>query len=275
MKLSEYTAGLQPLARRPFPTHYSRGAQKRAEVVFNTVKGGFDYLNRFFPQESSLPLLVLNSRDWKKRLGPAIPYGAPLLLFDMLHTGVGYDDSVLETLRPGYKKAPKQLKTKLASLLGGDEMAFEKALQVLLDFGLIHELTHSFGDASRVGFNSNWLVEFFGDYLMYSHMRESWKDKALIVDALADIYYEGAKPLIKYTRLEDFETIFNPRGFRDLLLNFVWFHGKFLRIIREIYEKKGESFITETIENFRDPNTSMVEKMETQFSDFGERFAKP
>jgi hypothetical protein len=123
-------------------------------------------------------------------------------------------------------------------------------MQMLFDHLVVHEFTHGFQEKTRVRLGAAWLSELFADYTAYAFLKrfEAKFSKDLrVIELLARVMYEGGKPLVKHTSLEDFERLYARVGF----LNYVWYHGKFLMGVFELYERYGESFIGNLIEAFK------------------------
>jgi hypothetical protein len=121
---------------------------------------------------------------------------------------------------------------------------------MLFDHLIVHEFTHGFQEKTRVRFGAAWLSELFADYTTYAFLKrfEAKFSKDLrVIEVLARVMYEGGKPLVKHTSLEDFERLYARVGF----LNYVWYHGKFLLGVFELYERYGESLIGNLIETFK------------------------
>jgi hypothetical protein len=95
-----------------------------------------------------------------------------------------------------------------------------------------------------------WLSEFFADYTMYAFLKRfeaKFSEDSRVIEVLAKVLYEGGKPLVKHTSLEDLDR--DPLG--GGFLNYVWYHGKFLLGVFDLYERYGESFIDNLIDTFK------------------------
>jgi hypothetical protein len=248
--LEEYVKGLTPLKGKVVQTYYSSGASKRASELAAWAEGSYLFLKEFFKVDADLTLLVLDSEDWKKRT--SIPYGVFFSDRGVVHLAA---DPIVETpamkmLSPMFDNCPESLKEALASEVGFKENSFAHAIRILWDEFTVHEFTHAFCQKTRVFFGAAWLGEFFADYTTHAFLKrfETKFSKDLRMnEVLAKVIYEGGKPLVKHTSLEDFDELYLGVG----VLNVFWYHGKFFLGVFELYERYGESFISNLIDTFK------------------------
>jgi hypothetical protein len=248
--LEDYVKGLNPLKGKIVQTYYSSGARKRASELAARADSSYQFLKEFFKVDADLALLVLNSKDWSKRAS-FLPYG--VLFSDMggaIHLTADVETPAIQMLSPMFDNCPEPLKKSLTSEVGCKETSFTRAIQILWGHLIVHELTHGFQQKTRVSFGAEWLSEFFADYTMYAFLKRSktkFSKDLRVIEVLASVMYEGGKPLVKQTSLEDFERLYERLGF----LNYMWYHGKFLLGAFKLYERYGESFISNLIDTFK------------------------
>jgi hypothetical protein len=246
--LEEYVKGLNHLKGKVVQTYYSFGFRKRASELAARADSSYQFLKEFFKVDADLALLVLNSKDWSRRT--SVPYGMLFSEMGAVNLSADVETPAIRMLSPMFGNCPKPLRESLTSEVGGKEKSFIGAIQILWDDLTVHEFTHGFQEKTRVNFGAAWLGEFFANYTMYAFLKrfETKFSKDLrVIEVLAKVMYEGGKPLVKHTSLEDFEKLYARVG----VLNYVWYHGKFLLGVFELYERYGESFISNLIDTFK------------------------
>lgn len=246
--LEEYVKGLDVLKIEIVPTYYSPGTRERAYELASKADRSYAFLKGFFKADTDLILLVLNSDDWSKRT--TIPYGALFADLGAIHVGSNLAGApAIESLSPMFDKCPEALKKSLISAVGYEEAAFSHAVQTMFDNLVVHEFTHGFAAKRRISFGAAWLDEVFANYTTYAFLKRferEYEKELRIFEILSKVFYEGGRPLIKHTSLEDFERLYVRVGW----LNFVWYFGKFFVGVFELFNKYGESFINNLIETF-------------------------
>jgi len=246
--LEDYVKGLSSLKTKTIQTYYSSGAGKRASQLAAKADSSYLYLKGFFKVDADLALLVLSSEDWSKRT--SFPYGVLFSDMGAIHLTADVETPAIRMLSPMFDNCPKPLRESLTSEVGRKETSFTHAVQMLFDHLIVHEFTHGFQEKTRVRFGAAWLSELFADYTMYAFLKRfevKFSKDLRVIEVLARVMYEGGKPLVKHTSLEDFERLYARVGF----LNYVWYHGKFLMGVFELYERYGESLIGNLIETFK------------------------
>jgi len=246
--LEEYVKGLDALKMKVVQTYYSPGTRERASKLASMADKSYAFLKGFFKADADLSLLVLDSNDWSKRL-PTIPYG--LLVTDMgvIHLAAETEAPAVKALSPMFDNCSESLKNSLTSAMDNEKAAFNKALQTWFDHFIVHEFTHGFCEKRRISFGATWLNELFANYTTYAFLKRfeaEYKKDLSISKIVSKIVYQGGRSLIKHSSLEDFDRLYARVG----LVNFIWYHGKFLLGVFELYEKYGESFIGNLIETF-------------------------
>jgi hypothetical protein len=246
--LEDYVKGLNTLKGKFIRTYYSSGARKRASELAAKADSSYLFLKEFFQVDADLALLVLNSKDWSKRT--SAPYGVLFSDMGAIHLTADVETPAIKMLSPMFDNCPKPLRESLTSEVNQKEKSFTYAVQMLWDHLTVHEFTHGFQEKTRVRFGAPWLSEFFANYATYAFLKRfeaKFRKDLRVLEVLAKVMYEGGKPLVKHRSLEDFERLYARVGF----LNYVWYHGKFLLGVFELYKKYGESFIRNLIDTFK------------------------
>jgi len=247
--LEEYVKGLDVLKIKIVPTYYSSGVRERASKLASMADRSYAFLKGFFKADADLALLVLNSDDWSKRQ-PTVPYGVPFTDLGAIHLAADIETPAIQALSPMFDNCPKTLKKSLTSAVSIEKAPFTKALQILFDYLVVHEFTHGFQEKRRIRFGAAWLSELFANYTTYAFLKRfetEYKKDLDICEIVLKATYEGGRPLVKHTSLEDFERLYIRVGF----LNYVWYHGKLFIGVFELYNKYGESFISTLIDTFK------------------------
>jgi hypothetical protein len=166
-----------------------------------------------------------------------------------------------------FDNCPEELKKALTSAVGHKKAPFNQAMQTLFDRLIVHEFTHGFQEKTRIRFGAAWLSELFANYTTYAFLKrfeaECRKDLHMI-EAVVRVMYEGGRPLVKHTSLEDFERLYARVGF----LNYVWYHGKFFMGVFELYSKYGESFINNLIDTFKVTDDIIAKRIDVSCKGF-------
>jgi len=257
--LEEYVKGLDILKIKIVQTYYSPGTRERASQLASMAERSYAFLKGFFKADVDLALLVLNPEDWNKRQ-PTIPYGTPFADLGAVHFAAGIAKPLIEALAPVFANCPSKLKKSLISAVGQKEAAFSPAVQTFLDNLVVHEFTHGFCEKRRINFGAAWLSELFANYTAYAFLKRfeaEYSNEVRIFETLSRIFYEGGRPMVKHTSLEDFERLYVRMG----LLNFVWYHGKFFIGVFELYSKYQESFINNLIDTFEVTDDILAQKI--------------
>jgi hypothetical protein len=167
----------------------------------------------------------------------------------VIHLAAETETPAIKALSPMFHNCPEALKRSLISAVGYEKAAFNKALQTWFDHFIVHEFTHGFCEKRRISFGAAWLGELFANYTTHAFLKRfeaEYKKDLSISKVVSKIVYQGGRPLVKHVSLEDFERLYARVG----LLNFIWYHGKFLVGVFELYERYGESLIGNLIETF-------------------------
>jgi hypothetical protein len=227
--------------------------------------GSYTFLKGFFKADADLVLLVLNSNDWSKRT--SFPYGVLFSEMGAIHLTADVETPAIKSLSPMFDNCPEELKKALTSAVGHKKAPFNQAMQTLFDRLIVHEFTHGFQEKTRIRFGAAWLSELFANYTTYAFLKrfeaECRKDLHMI-EAVVRVMYEGGRPLVKHTSLEDFERLYARVGF----LNYVWYHGKFFMGVFELYSKYGESFINNLIDTFKVTDDIIAKRIDVSCKGF-------
>ena len=267
--LEEYVKGLDALRIKVVQTYYSPGACERAYKLASMADRSYAFLKDFFKADADLALLVLNSDDWSKRT--SFPYGVLYADMGAVHLTADIETPAIKSLSPMFDNCPQDLRKSLTSAVGDEEATFTRALQTLFDHLVVHEFTHGFQEKRRISFGAAWLSELFADYTTYAFLKRfeaEYKKDLRVVEIVAKTMYEGGRPLVKYTTLEDFERLYARVGF----LNYAWYHGKFFMGVFELYSKYGEPFINNLIDTFEVTDESLAQRIGRSCKDFKQWF---
>jgi hypothetical protein len=267
--LEEYVKGLDTLKIKVVQTYYSPGTRRRAYKLASMADRSYAFLKGFFKADADLALLVLNSDDWSKRT--SFPYGVLYSEMGAVHLTADIETPAIKSLSPMFDNCPQALKKSLTSAVGHEEATFTRALQILFDHLIVHEFTHAFQEKRRIRFGAAWLSELFADYTTYAFLKRfeaEYKKDLRLVEMVTKTMYEGGRPLVKYTSLEDFEKLYTRVGF----LNYAWYHGKFFIGVFELYNKYGESFINNLIDTFEVTDDTLVQKIGRSCKEFEQWF---
>jgi len=246
--LEEYVKGLDALKIKIVQTYYSPGTRERASKLASMADRSYTFLKDLFKADADLVLLVLDSKDWSKRT--SFPYGVLFSEMGAIHLTADVETPAIKSLSPMFDNCPEALKKALTSAVGHKEASFNQAMQTLFDHLIVHEFTHGFQEKTRIRFGAAWLSELFADYTTYAFLKRfeaQYRKDLHMTEAVVRVMYEGGRPLVKHTSLEDFERLYARVGF----LNYVWYHGKFFMGVFELYNKYGESFINNLIDTFK------------------------
>lgn len=82
---------------------------------------------------------------------------------------------------------------------------------------------------------------------------------------IPNIMYEGELPHANYTRSEDFDRFYSDMGW----LNTIWFYGRGMLGVLELYKVAGEGFISDVIEAYSPSNDALVERLSSVSDSLG------
>jgi len=267
--LEEYVTGLDVLRMKFVPTHYSPGARERAHRLAVMADKSYAFLREFYKADVDVALLVLNSEDWSRRTH--LPYGVLYSEMGVVHLTADIETPAIESLSPIYENCSEALKKSVTSAVGHEEAAFAHGLQILFDYLTVHEFTHAFQEKRRVRFGAYWLQELFANYATYAFVKRfeaEYGEDLRLVETLAKAVYEGGRPLVRHTSLEDFERLYARVGF----LNYAWYHGKFFVGVVELYSRYGESFMNKLIDMFEVKDDALVRQIDRSCREFEQWF---
>jgi hypothetical protein len=269
---NEYFSGLEKLDSGSYLTYHSAGARERAEYLSAMAGKGYSFLKEFFKQDFEMPLMVLNKEDWLKRTS-IYDYGAIFAGNGCVHFPADVDHTFLDLVQPLYDSSPEQLQKRLIEMVG-EETPFRKGFGIFLDSKIVHEFTHVSLYNKGIYFGLRWFNEFFCDYTNYAFLKRYESDyrfRVKLHEFMPYIMYEGGFPHAKYQRSMDFE-----KFYYDILrvrpLNFIWFYGRNMLGVIELYRVYGEEFIRYVLDAFTPSNRLLVQKLGCRNNRVGEWF---
>jgi hypothetical protein len=116
---------------------------------------------------------------------------------------------------------------------------YEEAAQRMPDLIGFHEIGHQYSDVYGIKATNQWLREFLASYFSYAFLSKKYPKIARLYVALHETLIAGNKP--KHTSLEDFNNLSTKVGSQ----NYGWYQAQLLRMVSNVYKKKGLSFVTE------------------------------
>ena len=217
-------------------TFSSVGQEIRAEELNEIFKKANDFFDKQVGTHADYSLAILSKGDWMTL--SYLPYGvyhgtdSPHVLF----LPAQYQD--------GNLPAPS---TKIANELSEMGFSLLEAEKINHNFRSIHELGHLVAEKIPIAFfpgkPNKWFNEFIASYLAYAFYMDKFPKQAAVVRVMTS-YNDERNYSPKYTRIADFETLYNRVGPE----NYGWFQNEFLKLIYDIYEKSGVGFIRKLVE---------------------------
>lgn len=266
---NEYLSGLERLQDGKYLTYYSAGAHERAKYLSTMAEKGYNFLKEFFQEDFDMPLLVLNQEDWTSR-NQELDYGAIYAGNNCVHFPADEDYLFLDLVQPLYDSSPEHLKQTLIKLVG-EETPFKKGFGIFLDSKIVHEFTHVCLTKKNIKFGLRWFTEFYCDYTNYAFLKRHESDyrfRLEIQEFMPHIMYEGGIPHAKYTKSVDFNRLYVQVGW----LNFVWFLGRNMLGVIELYKVYGEKFIGHVLDVYTPSNRLLVQRLGNRSDGLGQWF---
>lgn len=255
----------------PVKAYYSKGLRARSVSLFCIAERSCFFLGSLFGTETTPVLLVLDINDWRRLLGPTMPYYVPSYSswLKCIYTGDKIERSIVETFLKAFRNSPANLRHRLVSAVGTEKNAFEIGIQTLFDYLVVHEMTHCHAHTKKVNTGTFWLSEFLADYCTYAFVKDA-RDTQVekIMDITYELIYKGGHSLVEHKSILDFEDMYSQVGF----FNYEWYHAKFHRGARELYERFGTSFISAVIEEFEATDEKVVCRLDQKLKGFKKWF---
>jgi len=237
----DFLEGLSYLEEIDFPTYYSPGAHERALELAEIAKNSVHYLDEFYENKVQNRLLVLNEKDWTKRI--EYQYGLIAGRNNYLWYPIHREENpVYADMIPYYENSQTSLKQKLSELLPDSKHPFLTACLMWWETYMVHEMFHNYSKANGVNISLRWFDELFGDYVNYAFLKryhEQYQVELQVTQVYFPLLYKGGHPLVQYTSLHDLEELY---GKIDGA-NYCWYHAWFNVGVFQLYEMYGESFI--------------------------------
>jgi len=265
---NEYFIGLEKLEEGKYLTYYSSGASERASYLAEMAEKGYSFLQEFFQTDFEMPLMVLNKEDWEKR--SEFPYGAIFSGNNCVHFPANTNNPFLDTVQPIYESSPKHLQQKLIQIVG-EKHPSKNGFNIFFDCKIVHELTHVFLKNQNILFGLHWFTEFFCDYANYAFLKRyeaDYRDLLDLHEFMPSIMYTGGLSHAKYTRSEDFDRLYTGVGW----LNLLWFYGRNMLGVLELYKVHGEGFIADVVNAYIPSNEVLVERLRSVNNTLGPWF---
>lgn len=238
-------AGLEHLEEAKLPTYYSPGAKKRATELAEIAGNCAHYLESLYPKKVPAKLLVLNEKDWTKRI--TYPYGLIAGNDNILwYSILGPENHVFKDMIPFYNNAPNGLRRKLEKHYPEQSSPYLYSLHRWFEILMVHEYGHNYNKANNVYIKQNWFKELLCDYLSYSYLRKYKENNPLdlqLFETLSEIMFVGGLSVVNHRSIEDFERLYDGVG----AANYCWYHGWFNLGAMNLYDMYGETFIGKII----------------------------
>jgi hypothetical protein len=207
-----------------------------------------------------MPLMVLNQQDWENRIHD-FPYGGINSSNNCLHFPADLDHQFTKIISPIYETSPFHLQQKLVEMVE-EETPFIKGFNIFFDGKIVHELGHVFVNISGIDFGSRWFTEFFVDYSNYAFLKrysEEYRDLLEMQELMPQIMYEGGLAHANYTLSDDFDRLYSGMGWP----NAVWFYGRGMLAVLQLYEDEGEDFIGDIVKAYGKQDEKSVEEIDS------------
>jgi len=237
--------GLEQLKGAKLPTYHSPEARQRAIELAETAGSCVHYLEGFYENKVENKLLVLNEKDWTKRL--EYPYGLIAGIQNYLWYPLARTENpVFKEMIPYYENAPNNLRIKLSQIYPEQSSQYLGTLLRWWELAMVHEYAHNYNRENEVSIQLKWFDELFCDYITWAYLKRYEETNPLDVqgiESLSEIMYVGGMELVKHRSLEDFEELYVNVG----AANYCWYHGWFNLGAVNLYDKYGEAFIIKII----------------------------
>jgi len=252
-------AGLQKLEGAKLPTYYSPEGKLRATELAETAGNCAYYLEILYPQKVPAKLLVLNEKDWTKRI--TYPYGLIAGTKNMLwYSILGPENHVFKEMLPFYNNAPTNLQHKIDNLLPDQSSPYLYACHKWFEMCMVHEYAHIYNTLNKVSIKQSWFDELFCDFITYAYLRKYEGTNPLdlkMFEVLSEIMFVGGLDVVKHTTIDDFDRLYDGVG----AANYCWYHGWFNLGAMSLYDKYSEDFIGKIIGLYRSGFDSSSEEL--------------
>jgi len=238
-------AGLEQLEGAKLPTFYSPGGKQRATELAETAGNCAHYLELLYPKKVPAKLLVLNEKDWTKRV--TYPYGLIAGSNNILwYSILGPENHVFKDMIPFHNNSPKSLQRKLEHLLPEQSSPYLYACHKWFEAVMVHEYAHNYNKVNNVDIKLSWFDELFCDYILYAYLKRYGETNPLDLqrfELFSEITFVGGLGIVKHRTIEDFERLYTDVG----SANYCWYQGWFNLGAMNLYDQFGEDFIGKII----------------------------
>jgi len=278
-RFKDYLVGLNRLETLDLPIYHSVRCEREAKIVGKVALEAYKYLQGFLKKKPEVLFLILNERDWKKRL-PKTAYGEPVVPDARVHYGIKPPDRWKEMLSKLCDEAPTNLKRQITSISGLNQVPLTEAIDNIftLEFfsaTVAHELAHPFLAVNLVfpqpvdfayafKLDAFWLGEFLPQYIMYSFLQatnvylcEQWL-------LLMKSAFEGGKSRVKYTNLAKMGVKY-PEMTELRIENIFWYQAKLFVMSSDLYAMYGEDFLIKAVERLKLSERILINRLKQDF----------
>ncbi|MBN1682736.1 hypothetical protein JW865_04195 [Candidatus Bathyarchaeota archaeon] len=274
----EHIQGLEKLEETEYPVYYSKDVYERARKLAKLAEKGYNFLTEFMSTNNQIPIVILNSDDWKHRF-PKIQYGMMTGTRGCINYPAENDTPVIDLTRPYYLNSQDNLKQRLASIFDVEGDPFREAMKAYRDSKVVHEFTHVF-TKTQLGLiratndygiepiaGMNWVEELFCEYNQYAFLRRYRNDFAHMLrvsEVLPELVFRGGESLVKHS-WDDFNLLYSGMG----VLDFQWFLFRITLKAMELYNTYGEGFIPRMISVFKTSDEFVFQRFDLCYDGLG------
>lgn len=214
-----------------FTVYYSQGFEKRAQLMRSLLAEATAYYRSALGLTPSFAVALLNEADWQK-VNPQVPYG---VLFTSAAPHVIFAPASPEN---AVERADAQL------LANASPMVRDVMQEYRIPFIGLHELGHTYIEASRIHTGNKWFSEFLASYYAFNFLAERHPKLAAAWDSANRVATAGPPP--NYRALADFERLYNRVGVE----NYAWYQAQFLQRVSAVNSQRGVEFIRSVNSSF-------------------------
>lgn len=219
-----------------FTAYYSKGYATRAIEMSKRIANDRSFYQDSLMIDVKVILALLDPADNAKAPIAGPPYGMPFVGDDD-HMIVMPADTSTGAVKEAYSPFKKTVSANAVKKLKQAGFTYDDALNTMVDLVALHEIGHTQVSAYGIRTRQPWFAEFMATYVGYAYMHYREPKMATVWDITTHAGYVGYKP--KYKTLDVFNKLYIKVG-SD---NYVWYQNAFSERIRDVFSKKGLSFI--------------------------------